>query len=279
MPRSMWKGTISFGMVAIPIRLYVATEARSVSFRQLCDSHLSPIRSKRWCEKGDHEVAYSDIRKGYQVGRDRYVVIEDSELENLPLPTTHVIEISEFVPSKSIQGGLYFKSAYYVEPEDVGRKPYHLLRRALDETGMLAVAKIAFRDREHLCALQPADDMVVLTTLHWPEEIRPVDELQGLSESGIKINPNELQMAKSLVQSLAEEHFEPSRYHDEYQRALMRLVEAKTGGEEIVEAEPAVAEPKVMDLMEALKASVQNARQQRAGQRGPTHRQTRRKAG
>src|SRR5207302_6680077 len=139
--------------------------------------HLAPIRYRRWCEKGDHEVVYADIRKGYEVGRDRYVVIDDSDLENLPLPTSHTIEIHEFVPTTGIQPGLYFKSAYYIEPAEMGRKPYHLLRQALGETETLAVAKIAFRDREHLCALQASDGMLLMNTLHWPDEIRSTEGL------------------------------------------------------------------------------------------------------
>src|SRR2546421_4856891 len=144
MPRSMWKGAISFGMVSIPVRLYVATESHSASFHQLCAEHMARIKYRRWCPAGDHEVQYSEIVKGYEVSSDNYVVIEDSDLENLPLPTAHAIEINEFVPQNGIQGGLYFKSAYYVEPEDIGRKPYKLLLEALGETQMTAVAKVAF---------------------------------------------------------------------------------------------------------------------------------------
>jgi DNA end-binding protein Ku len=274
----MWKGVISFGMVSIPIRLYVATESHSASFRQLCGEHLSPIKYKRWCEKGDHEVTYSEIKKGYELGRDRYVVIEDSDLENLPLPTSRAIEIEEFVPEGGIEPGLYFKSAYYVEPEDAGRKPYHLLRQALDETSMLAVAKIAFRDREHLCALQPADGMILMNTLHWPDEIRSADGLRGLESDDVKISDRELMMAKSLVESLAEEQFDPARYHDDYHEALMRVVEAKASGQAVVEAPEAEAETKVMDLMDALKASVDAARKQRAEQKAPARRPARSKA-
>jgi DNA end-binding protein Ku len=262
MPRSMWKGAISFGMVSIPVRLFVATESHSASFRQLCAEHLSPIRYKRWCEKGEHELAYADIRKGFEIGRDRFVVIEDGDLENLPLPTAHAIEISEFVPDDGLQGGLYYKSAYYVEPEDMGRKPYQLLRQALDETGMLALAKVAFRDREHLCSLQPLDGLLLLNTLHWPDEIRSTSELKG-SDEDVTISDRELAMAKSLVESLAEDSFDPSRYQDDYHRALMQVIEAKASGEEIVEAPEPEEGTKVMDLMDALKASVDAARKQR----------------
>jgi len=277
MARSMWKGVISFGMVSIPIRLYVATESHSVSFRQLCAEHLSPIKYKRWCGAGDHEVAYADIVKGYEVGADNYVVINDSDLENLPLPTVRQIEIGEFVPNDDIEAGLYFKSAYYVEPEQAGTKPYHLLGRALQETGMTAVAKVAFRDREHLCALRPLDGALLMNTLHWPDEIRPISELKGLKDD-VDINPRELQMAKALVDSLAEDSFEPGRYHDDYHQALMAIVNAKVEGAEVVTAPAAEAAPAVMDLMEALKASVDAAKKQRAGRAGKRGRPARAKA-
>ncbi len=263
----MWKGVISFGLVSIPVRLYVATDAHSASFRQLCREHMSPVRYRRWCEEGDHEVPYSDIVKGYEVSSDNYVVIDDSDLENLPLPTAHTIEISEFVPRNDIRGGLYFKSAYYVEPEEVGRKPYHLLREALSGTGMTAVAKVAFRDREHLCAVQPQDGFLLMNTLHWPDEIRGTEGLKGLGEDVVEINARELKMATSLVESLAEESFDPNRYRDQYKEALTAVVNAKIEGQEVVEAPAVEAGPKVMDLMEALRASVDAARKQR-GDRG-----------
>jgi DNA end-binding protein Ku len=258
----MWKGVISFGMVSIPVRLYVATESHSVSFRQLCSEHLSPIKYKRWCMSGDHEVAYADIVKGYEVGADNYVVIQDTELDNMPLPTARQIAIGEFVPNDDIEGGLYFKSAYYIEPEQAGLKPYHLLRRALAETGMTAVAKIAFRDREHLCSLRPVDGVLLMNTLHWPDEIRPVAELKGV-DADVDVNPRELQMAKALVENLAEERFDPNRFHDDYHEALMEVVNAKVQGQEVVAAPEVDAAPAVMDLMEALKASVDQAKKQR----------------
>ena len=259
----MWKGVISFGMVSIPVRLYVATESHSVSFRQLCREHLSPIKYKRWCQAGDHEVPYSDIAKGYEVAADNYVVIQDSELDNLPLPTSRQVEIAEFVPNDDIEAGLYYKAAYYMEPEQAGVKPYHLLRKALAETGMTAVAKIAFRDREHLCALRPVDGALLMNTLHWPDEIRPLSELKGV-DSEVEVNPRELQMAKALVENLAEDRFDPNRFQDRYQQALMEVVNAKVQGEEIVAAPEVEAGPGVMDLMDALKASVEAAKKQRS---------------
>ncbi|TMF88672.1 MAG: Ku protein [Chloroflexi bacterium] len=258
MPRSMWKGVITFGMVSIPVRLYVATDSQGISFRQLCAEHLSPIKYKRWCAEGDHEVAYDDIVKGYEVSSDNYVVIEDKDLDNLPLPTAHAIEITEFVERNEINGGLYFKSAYYMEPEEVGKKPYALLKQALEETKKVAVAKIAFRDREHLAALSPLDGHMLMNTLHWPDEIRSVEGIKGV-DGNTKVSDRELQMAKTLIESLADS-FEPDRYQDNYKEALMQVVEAKVAGQETVAAPEPEAAPRVMDLMEALKASVEAAK-------------------
>ena len=258
----MWKGVVSFGMVSIPIRLYNATEsAAKVSFRQLCPDHKSPISYKRWCVEGEHEVQYGEILKGFEVGKDRYVIINDKDLDNIPLATAHSIDITEFVPSDDIEPGLYYNSAYYVEPEELGKKPYHLLRKALEATGRMAVAKIALRDREHLAALHPMNGALLMNTLHWPDEIRSVEGLKGL-EGDIKINPKELEMAKALIESLADS-FDPSRYKDEYREAVMKVVQAKIDGE-VIEAPAVPQTAKVMDLMEALRASVDAAKKSRA---------------
>src|SRR5450759_1943703 len=197
MPRSMWKGVVSFGMVSIPIRLYNATESSAkVSFRQLCPDHRSPITYKRWCAEGEHEVSYGEILK------DRYVMVDDKDLDNLPLATAHSIDITEFVPVDDIEPGLYFKNAYYMEPEELGKKPYQLLRKALETTGRMAIAKIALRDREHLASLHSHGPGLLMNTLNWPDEIRSMEGLKGL-EGDVKINPKELEMAKALIESLS----------------------------------------------------------------------------
>ena len=262
---SLWRGVISFGLVSIPVRLDAAIDSRSISLRQLCGEHTSPLRYRRWCDVGDHEVPYPEVKKGYEISTDHYVVIEDSDLENLPLPTTHTIEISEFVPLHRIQPSLYFKSAFYVAPERTGQKPYYLLKQALEDTGTAAVAKIALRDREHLCALQPLASQLVMNTLHWPHEIRPAKGLDG----DVMIHRRELQMAKSLVESLVEESFDPTRYRDNFHAALMQVVNAKIEGAKVVPA-PKVATSGVMSLMDALKASVEVAKKQRAAHRART---------
>ncbi len=276
----MWKGVVSFGMVSIPIRLYNATESSAkVSFRQLCPDHRSPITYKRWCAEGEHEVSFGEILKGFEVGKDRYVIVDDKDLDNLPLATAHSIDITEFVPADDIEPGLYFKNAYYMEPEELGKKPYQLLRKALEATGRVAIAKIALRDREHLCALHSNGPGLLMNTLNWPDEIRSTEGLKGL-EGEVKINPKELEMAKALIESLADS-FDPSRYKDEYREAVMRVVQAKIDGE-VIEAPAAQQTAKVMDLMEALRASVEAAKKSRKthGRETPASeaKRTRRKA-
>ena len=263
-PQSMWKGVIRLGLVVIPVRLYVATEARSVAFRQLCRQHMAPIRLRRWCGVGEHEVPHSGLAKGYEVSFANFVVVDESDLRKLPLPSARTIEISEFVPLAGIQGALYYKAAYYVEPDDMGRKPCHLLSQVLEETGAVAVAKVVLRQREQLCVLQPMRGQLLMNTLHWPDEVRSAERLKGL-QSEVRLDPRELKMARGLVRNLALERFDPNRHRDRYGEALMEMVNAKIQGHEVIAA-PTAASP-VMDLMEALKASVALAKKQRAAQR------------
>lgn len=256
MPRSMWRGAVSFGMVAIPVRLYLATESKSVSFRLLCPNDHSPIRNKRWCTVEDREIGWNEVVRGYEVGKDEYVVIDDADLDDLPLNTTHAIDIVEFCPDAEIEAGLYLKSAYYLEPEPVGAKPYALLRTALEKTGKVAIGKIALRDREHLCRLALHENGLLMNTLHWPDEIRSTGEL-SIPQDGADVHKRELDMAVMLVENLSA-HFDPERHHDEYREALLKVVEAKMANEPI-EHRAAPEPAKVTDLMAALKASVEAA--------------------
>jgi DNA end-binding protein Ku len=259
----MWRGAISFGMVAIPIRLYLATESRSVSFRLLCPSCHRPIRNKRFCPHENIEVAWNDAIRGYEVSKDEFVEIDDADLDGLPLPTAHAIEILEFVDDAEIDAGVYLKQAYYLEPEKVGQKPYELLRRALEKTGRVAVGRLALRDREHLVRLAVhGDHGLILNTLHWPDEIRDASEL-SLPGAEIEVAKGELDMAVMLIDNLAAA-FDPTRFTDRYREALLQVVEEKLGTQEV--RRPAAEEPpKVMDLMAALKASVEAAQRREGG--------------
>ncbi|MHB8507537.1 MAG: non-homologous end joining protein Ku [Candidatus Dormibacteria bacterium] len=254
MPRSMWKGAVSFGMVAIPVRLYLATESKSVSFRSLCPCHKQPIRQQRHCSVTGDALEWKEVVRGFELSKDHFVVIEDEDLDRLPLPTNHTLEILEFVDIKEIPAELYMKQAYYLEPEKVGVKPYYLLKKSLEETGRVAVGKIAFHDREHMATMRPHGHGIVVNSLHWPDEIRSMDEL-NLPESEIKIDKREMAMAQMLIENLTET-FDPERYHDEYREAVLKMAEAKAEGEEISVVSEA-PQPRVMDLMAALKASVE----------------------
>jgi len=259
MPRSIWKGTISFGMVALPVRLYLATESTSkVSFNLLCPEHKARIKNKRWCPEGDHEVAWSDAVRGYEYEKGTYVVLEDEELDALPLASSRSIDIAGFIKDDELPGPLYYQSAYYLEPEKSAQKPYALLKQTLEKTNRVAIAKFALRERERLVSLRALDGALLLNTLHWPDEIRNTEDLD-LPED-LKVSPAELKMAENLVEMMAME-FEPDEFKDEYKQAVMKVVSAKIEGrEDIVEAPEAAAETTVVDLMAALKASVERAK-------------------
>ncbi len=265
-PRSMLKGAVSFGMVSIPVRMYLATESKSVSFRSLCPCHQQPIKQKRHCSVTDDVLEYKDVLKGYELSKDRYVIIEESDLDNLPLATARTLDITEFVDASEIADDLYLKNAYYLEPEKTGLKAFYLLKEALDEAGRVAVGKIAFHDREHMATLRPHGKGVVVNTLHWPDEIRDMGEL-NLPAEEVKIDQREMAMAKMLIDNLTE-RFDPARYHDEYREALEKVAEAKAEGHTIEVGEEPPA-PRVMDLMAALKASVEASK--RGGKGAPSH--------
>lgn len=259
MPRSIWKGTISFGMVALPVRLYLATETGSkISFNLLCPEHKARIKNKRWCPEGDHEIAWSDAVRGYEYEKGSYVVLEDNELDDLPLASSKSIDIAGFIKDEELPGPLYYQSAYYLEPEKSAQKPYALLRKTLEKTKQVAIAKFALRDRERLVSVRALDGALLLNTLHWPDEIRATDDLDLPDD--VKVSAAELKMAENLVEMMAIA-FEPEDFKDEYKEAVLKVVRAKVEGrEDLVEAPEAEAETTVVDLMAALKASVERAK-------------------
>src|SRR5688572_11278851 len=259
MPRSIWKGTISFGMVALPVRLYLATESSSkISFNLLCPEHKARIKNKRWCPEGDHEVAWSDAVRGFEYEKGSYVVMEDDELDDLPLASSRSIDIAGFIKDEELPGPLYYQSAYYLEPEKSAQKPYALLKQTLEKTKRVAIAKFALRDRERLVSVRARDGALVMNTLHWPDEIRSSEDLEIPED--VKVSAAELKMAENLVEMMATA-FEPDDFKDEYKEAVMKVVRAKVEGrEDLVEAPEVEAETTVVDLMAALKASVERAK-------------------
>ena len=252
MPRTMWKGAISFGLVSIPVGLYPATEEKTLRFNQLHDEDHGRIKYQRYCSKCGEEVPFEHIVKGYEYEKEKYVILEDEDFDAVPVESGRAIDIVQFVELDDIDP-IYFQKSYYLVPEETGVKAYTLLREAMAEDGRVAIAKIALRDKEHLCALRFKDNVFVLETMFWPDEIREAEFAE--LEKPPKIRPQEVQMAKSLIENLTEE-FNPQEFKDEYREALLGIVEKKVAGEEIeVVKEPEAT--KVVDLMEALKASVE----------------------
>jgi len=257
MPRAMWKGAISFGLVTIPVAVYPATEEKTLRFNQLHDEDGGRIRYKRVCEKDGEEVTFEHIVKGYEVEKDRYVVLTDEDLNAIPVESSRAIDIHRFVDLDEIDP-VMFKKSYYLVPEETGAKAYSLLREAMADDGRVGIAKVSFRDKEHLAALRFKDEAFVLETMYWPDEIREAD-FGGVDVSA-KVRGQELEMAKQLIESLSGD-WNPEEYSDEYREAMLQIVEAKLNGQEIevVAAEPTA---KVVDLMEALKASVAAAKKE-----------------
>src|SRR4051795_1439234 len=260
--RSIWKGAISFGLVTIPVKLYSATEERDVSFHQVHRDDGGRIRYKRVCQTDGEEVAYSDIAKGYELSSGEVVVLTDEDFADLPLTTSRTIDVLEIVPLDQVDP-IYFAKSYYLEPDASGAKPYVLLREALEQSGRVALVKVALRQRESLATLRVRDGVFVLEMMLWPDEVR--DAEFGFLDEDIDVRPQELQMAQSLIDTLAGD-FQPEQYSDNYREALQALIEAKVEGREVVQpAEPAGDTGTVVDLMAALRASVEAAREGRTG--------------
>jgi DNA end-binding protein Ku len=261
MARSMWRGAIQFGLVTIPVKLYLATEQSGIGFNLLHASCLNRIQMKIYCPYHDEVIPRSETVRGYEWSKGKYVVITDEDIASVPLKTMRAIEIETFVPVRNDADGTQFvKQAYYLEPEPVGRKAFYLLKSILAEEGKSAICKIVLKDREQLAALNPYSKTMLLTTLHWPDEVRALDELE-LPEEEITFKPAERAMAQQLVASMTGE-FDAAEYGDEYRAALMAVIESKVAGEA---PQPAVREEptKIGDLMSALEASVAAAREGR----------------
>ena len=255
--RSMWKGAVSFGLVMIPVKLYAATETRDIAFRQVHREDGGRIRFRRFCTLDDTEVPYEDIAKGYELPDGEMVVLTDEDMADLPLPTTRNIEVVQFCPSDQLDP-ILFNRSYYVEPEAAGTRAYCLLRDALEESGKIAIAQVALRQRESLAILRVRDGVLVLETLLWPDEVRLPDF--AFLDDDIDVRPQELQMASSLIDSMTID-FDPEEYHDSYREAVQELVAAKTEGREVLQPEPAGADTgQVSSLADALRASLAAAK-------------------
>jgi len=255
--RSIWKGAVSFGLVSIAVKLYSATEEKDIRFHQVHREDGGRIKYQRVCSLDGKEVTYDDIAKGYDLGGGELVILTDEDFADLPLTTSHAIEVLEFVPAEQVDPIFYAKS-YYMEPDGSATKPYVLLRDALTRTDRVAIVKVALRQREQLATLRVRDDVLVLNTMLWPDEVRKADfEFLG---DDVEARPAELAMAGSLIESMAAD-FDPTDYTDNYRAALQEVIDAKVAGREVVQPEEEEPAPTgAVDLMAALRASVERAR-------------------
>ncbi len=276
--RSIWTGAISFGLITIPVKLYSATEQRDVSFHQVHRADGGRIRYRRFCQVCGEEVDYADVVKGYELPDGDMVVLDEEDFAQLPLSTSRSIEVVQFVPLEQVDP-IYFAKSYYLAPDEAATKPYVLLRDALEYSGKVAIVKLAFRQRESLATLRVRQGVFVLETMLWADEIREPD-FEFLDED-VDVRPQELTMATSLIDTMTG-GFEPENHHDTYRVALQQLIDAKIEGREVVQPSEHEEEPEsVVDLMSALRASVEAAKEGRPAQEGapPAQRSARAGAG
>lgn len=262
--RPIWKGHIAFGLVTIPVRVYVAQESKDVRFRQLHAACNTPIQQVRRCPKCNRDVAWEEIVRGYEFQKGRFVPVTDEDLQAIPLPTKGAVNLYGFVQLHEIDP-LYYERAYYLAPDTGGAKAFQLLQEALASAGRVGIGKVVLREKEHLVAVRPYGDTLVMEVLYYPDEIRAASQLPEFPLN-VKVHPNERKMAVQLVEGMTME-FRPEEYRDEYREALLRVIHAKAQGASPPEA-VAPREEKVVDLMEALRRSLEMAKQQRV--RRPT---------
>lgn len=252
--RAIWRGSISFGLVTIPVKLYTATEDKTVRFRQLHRACSSPIRYVHYCPVCQKEITSDEIVRGYETAPDQFVLFEDEELDELVGENDRTINILDFVALQEVDP-IYFIKSYYLEPNEGGHKAYTLLLQAMQETNRTAIATLTLRRKESLAAIRVFDRAVLsLVTLHYPDEIRDYESL-GALQRGTGIGAREMDIARELIEKLSVP-FQPEQYHDKHREEVLRLIEAKAEGKEMVTA-PAARQPQIFDLMEALQASVQ----------------------
>jgi DNA end-binding protein Ku len=260
MPQSIWKGAISFGLVSIPVRLYSATEEKDISFRQVHRDDGGRIRYKRVCSVDGEEVPYGDIAKGYELPDGEMIVLDDEDFANLPITSSRAVEVLSFVPAEQVDA-VQLGKAYFCDPTGGDVKPYVLLRDSLEKADKIAIVKVALRQRERLAMLRARDGVLVLQTLLWPDEVREVHF--DFLDQDVTVRPQELAMAESYISALSAD-FDASEYSDHYREALESVIEAKAAGREVkAPVEQAADTGQVVDLMDALRRSVAEAKSRR----------------
>ena len=264
MASTVWKGYLTFGLLSLPVKLYSAARSESVSFNQLHKADNSRVRQVLYCQVEDKPIQRSEIVKGYEYEKDKYVVIDDEEIKKVAPKTAKTMEVLEFVKSEDVDP-IYFESSYYLAPDEAGEKPYALLFEALRQTRCVGVAKIAMHNREHIVILRPGGKGILLHTMYYRDEIRQVEEFR--TDTSV-IKEKELELAKTLVESLQAD-FEPEKYKDEYRTNLMAMIDAKVKGQEVVAPAPAQHAAPVIDILEALKMSLAQAKKPVSSVRQP----------
>jgi DNA end-binding protein Ku len=262
MPRAIWSGAISFGLVNIPVKLYSAVSRKTVQFNQLDGETGSRIRQKRVNAESGEEVPFAQIVKGYELGEGRYVTITDEELSSLDPEATRSIDLQEFVLQAEIDP-VFYDAAYYLVPDQGARKAYALLVEAMSGAGRVGLAKFVMRTKQYLAAMRPVDGVLMLSTMVYADEINPASSIDGLDDlADIELTAAERAMAQQLIESLSAD-FEPEKYEDDYRNRVLELIDRKANGEEIVMAAEGPAPTQVVDLMAALEASVAAAKEAR----------------
>lgn len=254
MARAIWSGSISFGMVTIPVKLYGATESKDIAFNLLHATCGTRLKQMRWCPTDEVEVPWNETARGYEYAKGQYVVLTEEDFEKLPLPSKHTIDLSAFVAESEIDP-VFYERSYYLAPDERAEKPYALLFQALEEKKLAAVATITIRKKEQLCVLRPQAGVLMLETLYYPDEIRAQPEVEITTA---KVSGRELEMAFTLI-DLLRKPFDPAEYKDNYREALEKVIEAKLEGRDVVTS-PAARETKVIDLADALRKSVEAAK-------------------
>lgn len=250
---TMWKGSISFGLVNIPVKMFAATEDKDIRFRNIHRECHTPIKYEQVCPSCNKKITPDDIVRGFEYEPGRFVIIEASDLDAIRPNITKSVEIVDFVLLKDIDP-IYYAKSYYLSPQDTGSKAYNLLREAMNKTGRIAVARIVIRDKESLAVVRVYRNLLVLETIYYPDEVRDTKQVPGIIEN-VNVNEAELNMATQLIDSLTHE-FVPEKYKNEYREKLMELINKKAEGDEIVAA-PEAQKANVIDLMQALQASLQ----------------------
>ena len=262
MPRSIWSGSISFGLVNVPVKLTTAVSAKDVRFNQLHKADNVRIQQKRICPADGVEVSYDDIVKGYEISPGQYVVVDPDEIAALSPAATHTVDIEEFVDLDEIDP-IFFEHAYYLVPDKRAEKAYALLVEAMRRSNRVAIARMVLRTKQYLCAIRAVEGALVISTLYYADEVTPVSSLEGLPGTDIELADREVAMAEQLIESLTTK-FDPTKFRDEYRDQLLDIISRKAEGEELV-AQPEGVEPtRVVDLMAALEASIAAAKQTRA---------------